>query len=686
MQIKMHSSGKASTRAKSAPNAPEIRSTSHASDAGAVAQLKLAAEDAFPFAQSELVGRYATQAVLEAMPVERAPQNIVRTVTPGSGIVQGVFVNRGVELSAETLRKFASAIGERHPEQIDEFYAIAAALHPRVDIEQWLPPSIGVLQHDDPSNLTPRFRRKLDEPEAVHSGAAASAGVPDAPLLKRSRSHLSHLAAASAAAAPVAASAMDSAHFDASAADAAEPVTPHRARAMIWNMNHFGRRNAANAGRLDQKKAMLGNLMQAGPDVVLLNEVNAGVDELQREFPDSSPFAFNPGPRMQALGKADQGTQIEHFPLIYDRRRYRLLRTLIVTPTGVRQASGDDFQWQKPENRSAEANADVYPAFRPFVVYCLGMAGSESKEEHWYGAVHTTPDGDEFRRTSIFQDQVRAAMAHISKAAHTSGARLFIGGDYYLTPEAVVVGGARNAERNVADPPTTAQFGLTQAVHDPDSSLSGEAPASVAAIKAAMSSTVAAPVFETNRKDAHAQVADLAVVAGWTSHRELLPNLQSPAHPQNVDAMDRRFSRPMYEVSDHLPVLFDLSSSDDPLDAFQPGGAHPDAQLQLRRTMNRALVLRTLTIAVQSQASAASAAESKAAAPPALSGRAKYADVLQAKLKLLGRMQLRERLAAVDGSVEPAALIEFLKIHFPEAVHRAGATDLSEFDFETYPT
>lgn len=664
MEFQARSTRKSPAPAKKAPN-PAAR----ASDPSAVAQLQWAAEQGFRPAQSANAASAANQSGLEAMPVEPAPQNSARTFAPCDGVVQGVFVNQSAALSETTLARIALAISERHPERIEEFYAIAAAPHPPVEIALWLPPSIGLLQHDNLSDLTPRFTRKTSESASSASGveskstSASASELDKPPVFKRVRSQAAETAASEAAA-------------------------PQRARAMIWNMNHFGRSNAGNAGRLDQKKAMLQRLMQAEPDVVLLNEVNAGVDELQREFPDSSPFAFNRGPRMQALGKADQGTQVEHFPLIFNRSKYRLLGTLIATPRGLENATDDVFYWQKPENRSAAAAADAaaYPEFRPIVVYRLGLANNESKEEHWYGAVHTTPDGDEFRRTSIFQDQVRGAMAHISKAAQTSGARLFIGGDYYLTPEAVVVSRAYGDRRNVDDPPSTAQFGLTQAVHDPDSSLAEKPPADVAAIKAAMSSTVAAPVFETNRKDAHAQVADLAVVANWTSHRELLPNLQSPAHPQNVDSTDRRFSRPMYEVSDHLPVLFDLSSSADPLDAFLSGGAHPEAQTQLRRTMNRAWVLRTLTIAVQSQAGAASSAETKAAAPPALSGRAKYADVLQAKLKLLGRMDLRERLAAVDGSVEPAALIEFLKIHFPEALQRAGATDLSEFDFETYPT
>lgn len=607
----------------------------------------------------------------DVMPVETTPRSGMRTAA--AGVVQGVFVHRGAPLSPNSLQRFASAVQERDAGRLDEFYQIASEPTVPVEIETWLPPSISLLQYASPSDLAPRFTRKQAEPDATHSGAtahpaAASASASDStapPVFKRVRSNAAAADATGAA-----------------AADAA--ADPQRARAIIWNMNHFGRRSAANTDRLDQKRTMLRRLMETAPDVVLLNEVNAGVDELQQDFPASSNYALEPGPRMQALGKQDQGTQVEHFPLIYDRRRYRLLRTLIATPDRLTEATGDTFQWRKPENRSAAAAE--YPEFRPILVYCLGSTAAEAKEEHWYGAVHTTPDGDEFRRTSIFQDQVRAALANISRAARERGARLFIGGDYYLSPEAVVVSGARNADRNVAEPPTTAQFGLTQAVLDPASSLAQEPPTNIAAIKAAMPATVAAPVFETNRKGDHGQVADLAVIANWTSRRELLPYLQDSAHPQNVDTPDLRFSAPMYAVSDHLPVIFDLSASPDPADAFRRRGAHPDAEWQLRRTMNRAFVLRTLTIAAQHQASAAAAAETKSEAPPALSGSAKYAEILQAKLKLLNRMELMDRLAAVDGSIEPAALIDFLTTHFPEAVRRAGAANLSVFDFETYPT
>lgn len=553
----------------------------------------------------------------EVMPAEAAPRSGMRSATPG--VVQGYFTRRGQRLSEKDAKYVGDFVQQMGDQYLNEtFFKLANDQETSYgDIDTWI---AGIIP-----DLRRSTRRLAQRPGPAEESDSYMAALSDSSV------------STAAAAAPSFASAMDVEHSPHHHSAAAASPAQHRARAIIWNMNHFGRPTQANAERLNQKEVMLRNLMQAGPAIVLLNEVNAGVDKLGQEFPKNGNYAFNAGPRMQAMGKQNQGTQIEYFPLIYDRRRYHLLRTLVATPDELSVASGDVFKWQKSENRSAAAAAAAaaYPEFRPLVVYCL--QDSETKEEHWYGAVHTTPDGHEFRRTSIFQDQIRAAMAHISRAARKRGARLFIGGDYYLTPEAVVVSGAYDVHRNTANPPTTARFGLTQAVHDPDSSLEQKTPTNVAGIKAAMASTIAAPVFETNRKEEQGQIADLAVVDRW-AHRALLPNLRDPAQAQNVDTPALSYSAPMYGVSDHLPVIFDLSASPNPLDVFRSRDAHPEAEQQLQRTINRALVLRTLTRAV--------GGNSDVLRP--LPANAKYADVLYDLLTRLNAASHFNALRDID--------------------------------------
>lgn len=461
------------------------------------------------------------------------------------------------------------------------------------------------------------------------------------------------------------------------AAAAAGPRPPHLARVIIWNMNHFGERTARNAERLNKKKELLNNLLSAQPDVVLLNEVNAGVNELQSMIREKPCYKFVPGPRMQALGTTNQGTQIEYFPLIYDVRKYELQAQWIATPLEFKVAP-KELKWQKPTNRraaAAPASAAVLPEYRPIVVYCLRLR-EHATEEHWYGAVHTTPDGTEFRRTSIFEDQVRNALAHISRAAHKRYARLFIGGDFYLTPEAVVVRDARNAERNVANPPTTAQFALTQALLDPDAILDNKPSWDNENIKKAIHTTVAAPVFETNRKGDHGQVADLAVVTKWPSHRALLHNFLSPARAQNVDTPTLRYSTPMYAVSDHLPVIFDLSARAGRYDEFKRTEPHPDAAIALRRTKNRALVLKTLQAEALRQAKASNRPMRR------FTGQT-YEVALAERLGFLKRADLAATLLIIDGNTHYAKVKALLEPEFKYALEEVDVPEFSVYDFET---
>ncbi len=457
------------------------------------------------------------------------------------------------------------------------------------------------------------------------------------------------------------------------------------ARAIIWNVNHFGKLTRRNTAKLKNKSNTIEKLLQSNPDVVLLNEVNAGVGALEKQITAANrDYAFETGPEMQALGKKSQIGQKEYYPLMYRTARYEYLGAHIATDDAF-EGAGESYQWQKSKNRSEDA--DALPGSRPLVIYRL--RDRITREEHWYGAVHTTPAGNEFSRTAVYS-QVEGPLKQAQSAAAKAKARLFVGGDYYLTPEAVVRKGGAQKARNAPEKMLSAQLNLAAIMQGkdpkkkdlfPQTAVAGSAGDRAAAAQTLVDPHIAAPAFATNLAKGHYQVADLGVAHGWPGHRPLLPNLQNPDQPQNVDTTDQSYSTPLFETSDHLPVMFDLAASTNPLAPFTPRPPHPDAAQELQRTLNRAMVLKTLALAAQSKPSAIPAAQ-----PP---GSAKYVDIVAAHLAALKKMKDRTSLESIDASTAPAEVVERLKkAGFESAVSAVQAETTSNFsvhDFETTP-
>lgn len=540
---------------------------------------------------------------LEALPAESAPRSYVRQAAAGGapGVVQGYFTHGDdllTEPEAEKIYDYLYRSKEEHKGR-REFNSRRTDFFEPYDIDAFL--------------------REVARSDLNAAAILAASGLQQ-----------NAGAGASAAAAVVAAPPPSQQSADVKQAASA--------RAIIWNVNHYGKPTRKNRAKLKAKAQLAASLVATNPDVILFNEVNAGVADLGAALADDA-FAFETGPQLQALRKDQRPGQVEHYPLLYRKEKYEFVGASVATASGVEDAK-EVFQWQKPKNRKGQKRKlpeHQLPEHRPLVIYKL--KDRATKEVHLYGAVHTTPAGSEFKRAEVFS-QVEEPLKRVREQAGDAH-RLFVGGDYYLSPEAVVRKGGKQTRRNQTAPPLNAQLNLSAAMQP-----------GVPAAELKPAQHVAVPTFITNPKDADGgQIADLAVLANWSSHRALLPNLQDPAAPQNVDAPDGRFTRALFKSSDHAPVIFDMSASADPLAAFQRVPPHDEAEGALRRARNRSLVLKTLIRA---------ATASNAQVAPG-SATDKYVDTLKRLLAALGKSASEATLAAIDGDSSEDQIMSALK-------------------------
>lgn len=170
-------------------------------------------------------------------------------------------------------------------------------------------------------------------------------------------------------------------------------------------------------------------------DAVGLQEVN-NPELLQPQ--DTDNYDLHTGPKMLGIGNkseedpSKQGSQSEYYPLLLSKdSAYKHLETFAVGTNGkdVTPREGESIKWNKGSK-----------GFRPIVVHKL-VHKEDPKDEIWYGMVHTTPESDksgmaEFNRTQIFK-QIETALTQLKLAAAASNVPLVIGGDFYLTAEAL---------------------------------------------------------------------------------------------------------------------------------------------------------------------------------------------------------------------------------------------------------
>jgi hypothetical protein len=161
-------------------------------------------------------------------------------------------------------------------------------------------------------------------------------------------------------------------------------------------------------------------------DVIILQEINDPA-LLER---DESNYTVHRGPHMKSAGKNGQN---EYYPLLMrNDSGGSVVASYVVSTDGELQAVSSDqlYRWNKK-------NA----IYRPIMVYHIRKETPSGTQDYLIGVVHTTPEPDgglaEFNRQIIY-DEVKEGLGVLKRRAEELGLPLIIGGDYYLSAEAVV--------------------------------------------------------------------------------------------------------------------------------------------------------------------------------------------------------------------------------------------------------
>lgn len=151
----------------------------------------------------------------------------------------------------------------------------------------------------------------------------------------------------------------------------------------------------------------------------------------------------------QTLGGGDdylRNGQVEYYPIAFNSEVFEYRGSMIVSGTTIKEDE-TEVPWTK------NPLLTDYVLYRPIVVHRLAlktdkeekkgnddMEESEKNDENevWYGMVHTTPDGDEFDRRDIYEEQLSKSIPALRDRASSKKAQLIIGGDYYIAEEALI--------------------------------------------------------------------------------------------------------------------------------------------------------------------------------------------------------------------------------------------------------
>ncbi len=192
-------------------------------------------------------------------------------------------------------------------------------------------------------------------------------------------------------------------------------------------------------------------------DIVILQEVN---NPKLLEDPGSS-YDMITGPEMSSGGK---NPQKEYYPILLRKGSGFAVTDSFYMDTAGRkiplgEAEKEDGKQGNEEpttekGKQQEVKWDKSQGiYRPIIVYELQRTVKESgkKETVWVGVVHTTPETDsgiaEFNRVNIF-NEIKAGLQQLSNMSAAKGIPLIVGGDYYLTAEALVMEETRKRKRN----------------------------------------------------------------------------------------------------------------------------------------------------------------------------------------------------------------------------------------------
>ncbi|HEY0608143.1 MAG TPA: hypothetical protein VGD35_00775, partial [Chitinophaga sp.] len=126
-------------------------------------------------------------------------------------------------------------------------------------------------------------------------------------------------------------------------------------------------------------------------------------------------------------------SQIEYYPAAFNEEKYEHLGSMAISNTGA-EINGATISWTKnPYLR--------YTKFRPIVVHKFKRKNANGKpagNEIWYGMVHTSPEGNEFDRRVIYEEQLSRSLPKLRSKARKANAQLIVGGDYYIAEESLV--------------------------------------------------------------------------------------------------------------------------------------------------------------------------------------------------------------------------------------------------------
>lgn len=154
-------------------------------------------------------------------------------------------------------------------------------------------------------------------------------------------------------------------------------------------------------------------------DLMVLHEMNLGQEVLAAEL-EKHGLVLAQGPLLVSAGKRRHN---EYYPIVF-RKDARIEHIQSLAYTGAKEPSSEDpVRWNKKGK-----------SFRPIVVYDLKVDGKDVR----VGIVHTTPEGQEFERKQVF-DEIEVQLKQLADWSKKEQIPLVIGGDYYLTAEAVVL-------------------------------------------------------------------------------------------------------------------------------------------------------------------------------------------------------------------------------------------------------
>ncbi|HXT91413.1 MAG TPA: DUF4157 domain-containing protein [Trebonia sp.] len=208
-------------------------------------------------------------------------------------------------------------------------------------------------------------------------------------------------------------------------------------------------------------------------DLVLINEMNLGIGHLKKAVDESDRnLALSEGPIMLAKGElvtqkskrkgkvttrvgkrnyTATGKQHEYYPAVYRKGEGGLesAGTFYVDTGGEFIIQDKDSKkenaaigWDKKAGESDKTGQ----SFRGVVVHRFVRGG----QEFWTGVVHTTPAGSNLDRKEIWP-QIRRPLTELAGLAQKLKIPLLVGGDFYISAEAVVQDPPEIAERKKSE-------------------------------------------------------------------------------------------------------------------------------------------------------------------------------------------------------------------------------------------